>query len=68
MRTFLCLVAVSAVTLAAESNSPLLLQRPTLSKSQIVFVYAGDLWAVPRDGGDARRLTAGVGVETDDGE
>ena len=64
MRTFLCLVAVSMVTLAAESNSPLLLQRPTLSKSQIVFVYAGDLWAVPREGGDARRLTAGVGVET----
>ena len=64
MRTFLCLAAVSVVTLAAESNSPLLLQKPTLSKSQIVFVYAGDLWAVPREGGDARHLTAGVGVET----
>ena len=33
-------------------------------QAQIVFVYAGDLWAVPREGGDARRLTAGVGVET----
>src|SRR5262249_61689141 len=32
--------------------------------SQIVFVYAGDLWTVPREGGDAKRLTTGVGTET----
>jgi hypothetical protein len=29
---------------------PLLLQKPTLSKTQIAFVYAGDLWTVPREG------------------
>src|SRR5215470_2260961 len=49
---------------AAEENSPLLLQRPTLNRTQIVFVYAGDLWSVPRDGGDARRLTTGAGAKT----
>src|SRR6185295_13371035 len=27
--------------------------------------FAGDLWIVARDGGDARRLTSGIGVETD---
>ena len=30
-----------------------------------MFSYAGDLWSVPRDGGEAKRLTAGQGVETD---
>jgi tricorn protease len=37
---------------------------PTISKTQIVFNYAGDLWIVGRDGGNARRLTTGTGVET----
>jgi tricorn protease len=46
------------------SGSPLLLRRPAVSRSQIVFNYAGDLWVVGRDGGDARRLTAAVGNET----
>ena len=41
-----------------------LFQQPALSKGQIVFVYAGDLWIVPREGGDAKRLTTGAGVET----
>ena len=29
-----------------------------------MFTYAGDLWSVPREGGEARRLTADPGVET----
>jgi len=41
-----------------------LLRFPTVSKTQIVFNYGGDLWIVSRDGGDARRLTSGVGDET----
>ncbi len=50
--------------LHAAPTESLLLQKPTLSKTQIAFVYAGDLWIVPREGGEARRLTAGAGVET----
>ena len=42
-----------------------LFQQPTVNGTHIVFVYAGDLWIVPREGGDAQRLTAGVGEETD---
>src|SRR5205085_6757021 len=49
---------------AAQTDKPLLMRQPTLSKTQIVFVYAGDLWIVPRTGGSAERLTTGVGVET----
>src|SRR5205823_10640378 len=54
----------SAVS-ASENAAYLLLQRPALSATQIVFSYAGDLWSVPRSGGDAKRLTSGPGVETD---
>jgi tricorn protease len=48
----------------AQSNGPLLLQKPALSRTQIVFVYAGDLWSVPRGGGGAKRLTTSAGIET----
>lgn len=57
---------ISITVLAtAQTDRPMLLQKPTLSRTQIVFVYAGDLWIVSRDGGDASRLTTGVGIETD---
>jgi tricorn protease len=56
------LIAASA---SAQTDRPQLLQKPTLSRTQIVFVYAGDLWTVAREGGDASRLTTGVGIETD---
>jgi tricorn protease len=47
-----------------QNNPPLLLRQPAVSKTQIVFNYAGNLWIVSRDGGDARRLTSGVGTES----
>ncbi len=49
----------------AGGEKPLLLQKPTLSKTHIAFAFAGDLWTVPREGGEARRLTSGAGLETD---
>lgn len=69
MRKLLCSVFFfSLVTFlqpsAAQSDPPLLLRYPTINKTQLVFNYGGDLWIVNRDGGDARRLTAGVGDET----
>jgi tricorn protease len=36
-----------------------------LSAAEVAFAHAGDLWAVGRAGGDARRLTTGVGLELD---
>src|SRR5688572_15971002 len=45
--------------------SPFLMRHPTLSQSKIVFQFAGDLWAVPRAGGDAVRLTSAPGIEAD---
>jgi tricorn protease len=40
---------------------PLVLQHPSLSASHIAFEYAGGIWIVPREGGEARRLVAGQG-------
>jgi tricorn protease len=49
----------------AQDAKPLLLQKPAVNQTHIVFSYADDLWAVPREGGDAQRLTSGAGLETD---
>ena len=48
----------------APAQTPVLAQQPALSAKEVVFVFAGDLWIVPRSGGDARRLTTGSGVES----
>lgn len=53
------------VAALAQGESQLLLRSPAISREQIAFVYAGDIWVVGREGGDARRLTAGTGIETD---
>ena len=64
-RVVLSLFVVGCVAgLSADSTPYLLLQKPTLSRTHIAFVYAGDLWTVPREGGDAQRLTSGAGRET----
>ena len=58
------LMFCGVVNASAQTESPLLPRNPSISREQIAFVYAGDLWVVGREGGDARRLTAGVGTET----
>jgi tricorn protease len=60
----LSLVSLCLPTAVAQSDPPLFLRFPTVSRTQIVFNYGGDLWIVGRDGGDALRLTTGVGAET----
>src|SRR5258708_31099807 len=62
----LALTAVSlfSVNAVSQNDPQLLLRFPTVSKTQIVFNYASDLWIVSRDGGDATRLTSGIGTET----
>jgi tricorn protease len=54
----LLVLGTAGLSFAAEEN-PLLVQAPTMSQTQIVFVYGGYLWSVPRDGGEARQLTTG---------
>lgn len=45
--------------------NPYLMQHPTMNATTIVFSFAGDLWTVPRSGGDAKRLTSAPGVESE---
>ncbi|HZE82441.1 MAG TPA: protease, partial [Candidatus Polarisedimenticolia bacterium] len=59
------IVAVFSCALSAHTAGPLLMQKPTLSKTHIAFAYAGDLWLVAREGGEARLLTSGNGTKTD---
>lgn len=60
-------LAVALLSLASlsfgEGSELRLMRHPALSKTQVVFAYAGDLWIASREGGDASRLTAGVGNE-----
>src|SRR5437870_13045441 len=52
-----------AATLNAQGTR--LLRHPAVSRDLIAFEYAGDLWTVSRNGGQARRLTSTPGVEND---
>jgi tricorn protease len=66
-RSFFVLVAVLAIAVwcvAADPKVPLLFQTPTLSATQIAFVYGGDIWIVGRSGGEARRLVSGRDLES----
>jgi tricorn protease len=48
----------------AQAAEPLrIFDSPAIDAKSVVFGYAGDLWVVDRAGGNARRLTAGVGLE-----
>ena len=58
----LALVAASHASFAQGTR---LLRHPAVSRDAIAFEYGGDLWVVPRNGGDARRLTSSPEMETD---
>jgi tricorn protease len=55
---------IVAVVCKAAPNPPLLLQSPTISKTQIAFTYGGDIWIASREGGPAHRLVTGFNLET----
>jgi len=58
-------LCLSPVTYAAQVDAPdaRMLRFPDVSAEKIVFVYAGDLWTVPKEGGLARKLSSPKGQE-----
>lgn len=60
----ICVLLLTSATPGLAQDKHTLLQKPTVNRTHIAFVYAGDLWIVPRDGGAAERLTTGTGIET----
>src|SRR5438105_11168474 len=66
---FLCLTAIdliSTTNLSAQKlpDTARLLRFPATNGTQIVFCYAGEIYAVGKDGGIARRLTSGPGYSS----
>ena len=65
---FLMLMILAGGAQAAAPQPDLddmrLLRMPDIHGDTVVFVYAGDLWTVPATGGEARRLTASIGFES----
>ena len=64
MITLLCIWATSGFS-QYESGTPdaRMLRFPDISTKAIVFVYAGDLWVVSKEGGLARKLSSPKGQE-----
>jgi tricorn protease len=57
--------ALACASARAQSvSAPAPFQRPTVSRTHVAFAFAGDIWAVSRAGGEARRLTSDPGQET----
>jgi tricorn protease len=62
-RTFaLVALLLGASVMPALAANPLILQSPTVSRTQIAFVYGGDIWVVSHEGGTARRIVTGFGL------
>ncbi|MBS0373963.1 MAG: PD40 domain-containing protein [Proteobacteria bacterium] len=57
----LALVLGSAQAADSAAHAPLLLQNPTLSRTQVAFETGGEIWIAPREGGAARILVSGQG-------
>lgn len=58
------ILAMIWLVLPAFSDEARLLRQPTISKDNVAFVYANDIWVVSRAGGSARRVTTHIGTES----
>ena len=53
----------AVVTLPSHIDARMM-REPDVSETQITFVYAGDIWVAPREGGEAVRLSSPPGEES----
>ena len=58
----LATIAPAMLPAQSSASTPLLLRSPSLSQDKIAFRYADDVWTVPRQGGEAERLTSNGNV------
>ncbi|MCX6546095.1 MAG: PDZ domain-containing protein [Acidobacteria bacterium] len=59
-----CLAVAGCATAASAQIDARMLRYPAVSKNQIAFVYAGDIWLVSKKGGTAVRLSSPPGEES----
>ena len=57
------LFALGATFSSKAANDSRLMRFPDINNDLIAFVYAGDIWTVNANGGDARHLTSHEGME-----
>jgi tricorn protease len=65
MRIWLAMAFAVVSSSAAGAADIALFNDPTMSKTQIVFEYGGELWIVPRSGGQAHVLASGMDLLAD---
>lgn len=58
------LLLSSTVAYSIDPKDTRLLSQPTLSATQVAFIYAEDLWIANIDGSQPRRLTVDEGIES----
>jgi tricorn protease len=67
-RIFMCsltaFVAIAGLRVVTARTDARMFRYPAVSATQIAFVYAGDIWVVPRSGGAATRLSSPRGEES----
>ena len=60
----ICALASGLITEWARAGvNARMLRQPDVSDTEITFVYAGDIWVVPKEGGVANRLSSPDGEE-----
>ena len=67
VRSILVIVALvaAAAAPAVVHAQTRMLRTPSVSAGHVAFAYAGNIWIVPRSGGEARRLTSFQGAASD---
>lgn len=61
---FVGVVFLASVGVSQAGVNARMLRYPDVSATHIAFVYAGDIWVVPRSGGFAHRLSSPAGEES----
>src|SRR5881394_600886 len=63
-RNLTLLLILAAAAPAAAQVDARMFRQPAVSADKIAFVYAGDIWLVPKTGGTATRLSSPLGEES----
>ena len=64
LKKFFAVLFVAIAAPAAGQVDARMFRYPAISADKIAFVYAGDIWLVPKTGGTANRLSSPPGEET----
>src|SRR5438552_19163599 len=64
LRKLLCFALLAIAAPASAQVDARMFRQPAVSADKIAFVYAGDIWLVPKTGGTAVRLSSPAGEES----